>query len=83
MELPPHPLHPGEVLLELWLNGTSTESAARRAGMSTEEFSRLLDGRTPVSPSVAHRLETAGWATAGFWLRMQAHYDTSPARISA
>ena len=79
MKLLAHPMHPGEVLLEIWLNGISAAFAARHAGIPVGELSQLLGGRIPVSRSIARRLETAGWATAGFWLRMQARYDSSTA----
>ena len=80
MDPPLYPMHPGEVLRELWLNGTTVASAARHASLPEAEMSRLLDGKKAVSPSVARLLEGAGWGTATFWLRMQAHYDVASGR---
>lgn len=83
MDPPLDPMHPGEVLRELWLNGTSVASAARHASLPEVEMSRLFAGKKPVCPSVARMLEGAGWGTATFWLRMQDHYDASAGRDPA
>ena len=71
-----NPSHPGEVISEGCLvDGLTVETAAPRLGVSRNAFQRVLDGRSPVSPGLARRMEAIGWSTAPFWLRMQAGYD--------
>lgn len=71
-----NPPHPGEVIREGCLvDGLTVEIAAKRLGVSRTVFERVLDGRAPVSPRLARQMETVGWSTAAFWLRMQAGYD--------
>ena len=71
-----NPPHPGEVIREVCLvDGLTPETAAQRLGVSCNAFERVLDGRAPVSPGLARRMEAGGWSTAAFWLRMQAGYD--------
>ena len=76
------PAHPGESLrdamnAEEW---TVTETAAR-LGCTRQTFSRLLNGRTGVSPAMALALERIGWSNAAFWVRRQAHYDLAQERL--
>lgn len=76
------PAHPGESLrdamnAEQW---TVTETAAR-LGCTRQTFSRLLNGRTGISPAMALALERIGWSNAAFWVRRQAHYDLAQERL--
>jgi len=76
------PAHPGESLrdamnAEEW---TVTETAAR-LGCTRQTFSRLLNGRTGISPAMALALERIGWSNAAFWVRRQAHYDLAQERL--
>lgn len=73
-----NPPHPGETLLEdvLPALGLTITEAARQLGVSRVQFSRVLHGHAPVSPSLALRLEQwISGATADVWLRMQLAYD--------
>ena len=76
------PAHPGESLrdamdAEKW---TVTE-AATKLGCTRQTFSRLLNGRTGVSPAMALALERIGWSNAAFWVRRQAHYELAQERL--
>ena len=76
------PAHPGESLrdamdAEKW---TATEAAAK-LGCTRQTFSRLLNGRTGVSPAMALALERIGWSNAAFWVRRQAHYELAQERL--
>ena len=76
------PAHPGESLrdameAEKW---TVTEAAAK-LGCTRQTFSRLLNGRTGVSPAMALALERIGWSNAAFWVRRQAHYELAQERL--
>jgi addiction module HigA family antidote len=76
-----NPPHPGETLKEDVLAplGLSVKEAAERLGMSRVAFSRVLNGRSGISPDLAIRLEQAGVSTARFWVALQAQYDLAQA----
>ena len=71
-----NPAHPGEMIQEMLpdLNIKIAEMARRRR-FSREMLSRVINGRAPVSPDLAVRLERAGLSTARFWLALQMNYD--------
>lgn len=81
-----NPPHPGETLRDdvlpaLGLTGTD---AAAQLGVSRAVLSRVLNGRTAISPSMALRIE--GWlgvengGSADAWLAQQTAYDLWQAR---
>ncbi len=75
------PSHPGRFLLEAAHNKSlSLPQAARQIGVDVASLSRITEGRAPVRPQLALRLETAGWASAHTWLRLQTQYDLAQAR---
>lgn len=53
---------------------------ATRLEISRSTASRLLNGRSGISPEVAVAPESIGWSNAAFWMRRQAYYDLAPAR---
>ena len=70
------PPHPGEVIGHFAKENCLTETEfARDLGMAQSDLSAFLAGQTPVTPEIAHALESAGWSRAAFWLRMQKGYD--------
>ena len=69
--------HPGEHVLEnclkpLELNVTD---GAKALGVGRVTLSRLIHGRSSLSPDMAVRLEMAFGSTAEHWLRLQGAYD--------
>lgn len=72
-----NPPHPGETLREDLLPALeiSKTDLARRLGVARETLSRILNGRAPISPDLAVRLERAGIGKARIWLGVQADYD--------
>ena len=76
------PAHPGESLRDAMeaAGWTVTETAAQ-LGCTRQTFSRLLNGRTGISPAMALALERIGWSSAAFWVRRQAHYDLAQERL--
>ena len=71
------PSHPGEILryhhlepLEL----TVTETA-KGLGVSRNQLSALLNGRSGVSPEMAVKLAEAFGTTPELWINLQAQYD--------
>ncbi|MFJ3482770.1 HigA family addiction module antitoxin [Pseudomonas sp. NPDC090202] len=71
-----NPPHPGEMLQDMLpeLNIKIAEMA-RRLHFSREMLSRVINGRAPVSPDLAVRLERSGLSTARFWLGLQMNHD--------
>jgi len=71
-----NPPHPGEVIKEMLPEmNIKISEMARRLHFSREMLSRVINGRAPVSPDLAVRLERAGISTARMWLSMQMSYD--------
>ena len=75
------PVHPGELIRESMNEvGWSVVRCAERLGISRDALSRLLNGRSSLSPRVALALERLGWSNAEFWMRVQAGYDLAQER---
>ena len=70
------PAHPGESLRDaMAAAGWTVTEAAAKLGFTRQTFSRVLNGRTGISPAMALALERIGWSNAAFWVRRQAQYD--------
>lgn len=72
-----NPMHPGEVIKELYLEGSgvSLRAVAEALGVSAPTFSRLVSGKSSVSVEMALRLERVLGGSAESWLQMQTNYD--------
>ena len=76
------PAHPGERLRgALEAEGWTVTEAAAKLGCTRQTLSRLLNGRTGISPAMALALERIGWSNAAFWVRRQAQYDLAQERM--
>lgn len=77
-----NPAHPGRLLKDGCLDtlGLSVTDAAAHLGVQRPTLSRVVNGRSGISPDMAIRLEKAGWSNADMWLRLQAAYDLAQAR---
>ena len=81
-----NPPHPGETLREdvLPALGLTVTGAARQLGVTRSALSRVLNGRTAISPDMALRLEA--WlgeqrgGRAEVWLAQQMAFDIWHAR---
>src|SRR5471030_2454400 len=72
------PPHPGEGLKEDVLAplGLTVTETAKALGISRKTLSEIVNGKSPITPDVAVRLERAfGNPPADAWLRLQAAYD--------
>ena len=70
-----NPPHPGLVIRD-YLNDVTVSDAAKHLGITRTSLSRILNGKTGISPLMAIKLEKAfGGITAESWLAMQAKYD--------
>ena len=76
------PAHPGESLRDaLEAEGWTVTEAAATLGCTRQTLSRLLNGRTGISPAMALALERIGWSNGSFWVTRQAQYDLAQERI--
>ena len=81
MSLLKEPMHPGEVLKELYLNLLDMWAItfARRLDVPRKRIERLVKGVTSVTPDAALRLARAFNTTPAYWMNMQTNYDMSVA----
>ena len=71
-------IHPGEVLYEEFLEplGISRYKLAKAIGVTPMRISEICAGKRAVTVDTALRLSRAFGTTPGFWLSLQADYDT-------
>jgi len=74
MHLPPHP---GEILSGLWLEPLelSITRAAENLDVSSKMLAEIVNGRAPIRPEMAMRLDIALGKSAESWLAHQAAFD--------
>ena len=76
-----NPCHPGETVRDdLDAAELTVAELAERLGCTWQALSRLLDGKTGISPAMAWALERVGWSNAGYWMRQQATYERAQQR---
>ncbi len=74
--------HPGEILREWMGEDISVTQLAAHIGLTRVTLSRLLNGASGVSASMALRLSEAFPKTSPeYWLKLQLHYDLSQATM--
>ena len=77
-----NPPHPGSLVAdELEVLGWSVAGAAKRLGVSRQQLSNVVSGRSAISAEMALRLELGVGGTARLWLAMQSTFDL--AQVSA
>jgi addiction module HigA family antidote len=71
------PIHPGEILLEEFLNplGISQYRLAKDISVPPRRINEIVHGKRGVSANTALRLERYFSLSEGFWLRLQSRYD--------
>jgi addiction module HigA family antidote len=76
------PTHPGEILLEEFLNplGVSQVAFARHIGVPTQRINEIVRGKRGVTPETAWLFAQAFGTTPEFWLNLQSAYDLARAR---
>ncbi|PHQ94092.1 MAG: addiction module antidote protein, HigA family [Marinosulfonomonas sp.] len=77
MSLLEYPVHPGEVLKELYLDplGIGAIAFARRLDVPRTRIERLLKGVTGMTPDTALRLARAFNTTPAYWMNMQTSFE--------
>ncbi|CUB07500.1 MAG: HigA family addiction module antidote protein [Tepidiphilus sp.] len=77
-----NPPHPGEFIIEVYLQpyGISARELARRLDVAPSTLSRILKGRSRVTPDMALRLSKVLGRSPESWLAMQDAHDLWVAR---
>ena len=75
------PMHPGEVLDELYLTplGMSAGALAKELGVPRTRIERLVKGQTSMTPDTAFRLAKIFRTSPLYWMNMQTSYDLAMA----
>lgn len=75
-------MHPGEYIKEVYLEeaNISNKELATLLDVSEATVSRILSGKSEVSPDMAVRLERVLGRSAESWLAMQTSYSLAQAR---
>ena len=78
-------IHPGEILLEEFLNplGISQNRLARAMDVPPRRINEIVHGKRAVTADTALRLARALGTSEQFWMGLQADYDLEEARKSA
>ena len=79
------PLHPGQVLEEVYMNemGLNQSQLAEECKCSPRKINEIVNGKRAISPEFALVLEKTLGTSAEMWVRMQADYDLWYARKKA
>lgn len=77
MSLLQNPMHPGQVLQELYLAplNMSAMALAKRLGVPRTRIERLVTGTTRMTSDTALRLAKAFVTTPAYWMNMQVNHD--------
>ena len=74
--------HPGEILLEEWLNplGISQYALAKAISVPPRRINEIVKGKRAITPDTALRLAAYFGTDAQSWLNLQSHYDMEQTR---
>jgi len=77
-----NPPHPGEFIESIYMEpyGVSCRKLAKHLGVAASTLSRVLKGKSAVSPEMALRLSTVLGRSPESWLSMQDSYELWQAR---
>ena len=79
IRIPTHraPTHPGEMLLEEFLNpmGLTQRDLADAIHVPYQRINEIINGRRGVTPSTALRLSKFFGVTPDFWMNLQFRWD--------
>lgn len=76
------PTHPGEVLLEEFLNpmGLTQVALAKHLGVPVQRINELVKGKRGVTPETAWLLAQAFGTSPEFWINLQSTHDLARSR---
>jgi antitoxin HigA-1 len=71
------PIHPGEILLEEFLLPLeiSQLKLAKDTGISVEEVSKIIIGKSPITPNSALRLSLYFGLSERYWQNLQSRFE--------
>jgi addiction module HigA family antidote len=71
------PIHPGEILLEEFLNpmGITQYRLAQTISVPARRINEIVHGKRGISPDTALRLSRALGTSDRFWMNLQSRYD--------
>ncbi len=77
MKQPRNPFHPGEILLEEFLEpaGITQTEFARKLGWTRARLNELIKGKRGITADAALDLAEALGTSAKLWMNLQATYD--------
>jgi len=77
-----NPAHPGRIVKSACLEplGLSVTAGAKVLGVTRQTLTKVINGRSGISPEMAIRLSKAFGSTPETWLRMQVAFDLAQAR---
>lgn len=77
MKQPKNPFHPGEILLEEFLNpaGITQTAFAKKLGWTRARLNELIKGKRGITAEAALDLAEALGTSAKLWMNLQASYD--------
>ncbi len=80
-----NPPHPGEFIYTTYLEPLhiSIREAANKLAVAPSTFTRLISGKSNISPVMALRLSKAFGRSPQSWMQMQANYDLWSVRDNA
>lgn len=81
MKHPRNPFHPGEILLEEFLEpaGITQTEFARKLGWTRARLNELIKGKRGITADAALDLAEALGTSAKLWMNLQATYDLDQA----
>ena len=81
----PKPMHPGQVLSEIYMKemGLNQSQLVEKCKCSPRKINEIVNCKRAISPEFALILEKVLGTTAEMWVRMQAEYDLSVVRKKA
>ena len=76
------PAHPGRIVKSACLEplGLSVTDGAKVLDVTRQTLTKIVNGKSGISPEMAIRLSKAFGSTPETWLRMQVAYDLAQAR---
>ena len=82
MRQPANPFHPGEMLLEEFLepSGTSQADFAEKVGWTKAKLNELIKGKRGITAETALDLAEALGTSPKLWMNLQATYDLHKAK---
>jgi len=81
----PKPIHPGQVLQEVYMNemDLNQTTLAQLLGCSPRKINEIVNAKRGISAEFALVLEKKLKTSANMWVRMQAEWDLYQARTKA